>query len=111
MPTASPIIDASVDDVADRPHVLASAVIDAMPTPTPMTAVSRGNPAATSELNVIRSTTAAIPTPMTSLLPMEGDASSAVPSASTVSPASLPCWAAFSLALCVALVISAGFAW
>ncbi len=104
MPTARPSIIASVPVVADRPRVLPSAVISAMPRPTPTTAVSSGSPAATSEPKVITSTTADSAMPIASLLPPASPLDiSAVPPISTFSPASRPCWAACSR---VALALS-----
>ncbi len=90
---------ASVPVVLDRPSVLPSAVISAMPRPTPTTAVSSGRPAATNDPKVITRTTADSAMPIASLLPSAcALAISALPPISTLSPASRPCWAACSSA-------------
>ena len=53
--------------------------IPAMPTPTPISAVNIGRPAATTDPNVISSTTRATMTPMPSVEPMLGDCLTAAP--------------------------------
>ncbi len=80
---------ARVPVVDDRPNALASAMIDAMLTPTPRIAVSSGRPAAASDPKVISRTNAAMAIPIASAEPpAEGWVSRAVPPASTVRPAS-----------------------
>ncbi|CAM5239975.1 hypothetical protein SGRIM128S_07936 [Streptomyces griseomycini] len=74
--------------VEPRSRAEASAVMVATPMPTPMTAVSSGRPAASSEPKVMTRTTAATPMPMISAVPVCGTAWSASPPISTVSPAS-----------------------
>lgn len=86
MPTARPIIIASVEVVEPRSSTLASAVIDETPMPTPISAVSSGSPAAMSEPKVMTSTTAASAIPMTSVAPVSGITWSASPPISTVIP-------------------------
>ncbi len=99
MPTARPSIIASVLVVLDRPSTLPSPVISAMPRPTPITAVSSGSPAASSEPKVITRTTADIAMPIASAEPPASPpAIRAVPPMSTVRPASRACWAACSRA-------------
>lgn len=89
MPTASPIIIASVEVVDPRSRTLASAVMVETPMPTPMSAVSSGSPAATSEPKVTTRTRPAMTTPTISPAPVSGIAWSASPPISTVSPADL----------------------
>ncbi|CAM5434536.1 hypothetical protein SALBM311S_04731 [Streptomyces alboniger] len=87
MPTARPIINASVEVVSPRSRALARAVMVETPIPTPMIAVSSGSPAATSEPRVTTRTTAAMARPMTSpTAPGSAPAWSASPPTSTVSP-------------------------
>ena len=59
----------------------------AIPVPTPISAVSSGIPAATSEPNVMISTTAATATPRPSVAPVSGTPCTASPPNSTVNPA------------------------
>jgi mannose/fructose/N-acetylgalactosamine-specific phosphotransferase system component IIC len=61
-------------------------VMDPMPMPIPMIAVSSGSPAATNDPNVIMSTMAATPTPITSAGPAAEAASSASPPISALIP-------------------------
>ncbi len=89
---------ARIEVVEPSSSALASAVIVETPMPTPIRAVSRGSPAATSEPKVMTRTTAATAMPMTSVAPVSGTAWSASPPTSTVSPASRACWAASSRA-------------
>ncbi len=86
MPTARPIIIASVEVVEPRSSTFARAVISETPIPTPMSAVSSGSPAAISDPKVITSTTAATATPMISVAPVSGITWSASPPISTVIP-------------------------
>ena len=62
--------------------------------PTPMSAVSSGSPAASSEPKVMTRTTAAMPMPISSPAPSSGIAVSASPPISTVSPEARACCAA-----------------
>ncbi len=87
MPTASPIISASTGVLALRSTTPDSAVMPAMPMPTPTSAVSRGSPAAISEPNVTTSTMAAMTTPMPSVGWVTGTPCMASPPNSTVQPA------------------------
>ncbi len=86
MPTARPIIIASVEVVEPRSSTFASAVIVDTPIPTPIRAVSSGSPAAIRDPKVITSTTAAMATPMISVAPVSGITWSASPPISTCMP-------------------------
>ncbi len=100
-------MEASVPVVIDRPKALPRARIVHMLIPTPMTAVSRGSPAAATEPKVISRTTAASPMPMASPAPpAAGWVASAVPPVSTVRPASRASSTAFSNACLSASVRS-----
>ncbi|CAM5394778.1 hypothetical protein SCYAM73S_04352 [Streptomyces cyaneofuscatus] len=104
MPTARPIIMASVEVVEPRSRAVASAVISETPMPTPIRAVSSGSPAAISEPKVMTRTTPAMATPMISAAPVCGMTWSASPPISTFMPlfcASLP--ASFSESVVVSV--------
>lgn len=106
MPTARPIIIASVEVVEPRSRTLASAVIVETPMPTPMRAVSSGSPAAISEPKVMTRTTAAMATPMISVAPVSGITWSASPPISTFIPLLRASWPTSSRASRVASVSS-----
>ena len=69
MPTARPSISATVGTAESMSTKPVTAVIPMIPITTPISAVSSGSPAAASEPNVIRSTSAATARPMISPRP------------------------------------------
>ena len=86
MPTASPSISArigAVVDICTKPDTMR---MPAMPTPTPIRAVSSGSPAATTDPNVMSSTISAMTTPSPSVEPTDGICLTAAPDRSTVIP-------------------------
>jgi hypothetical protein len=88
MARASPSIIArvGVKEVSSKNRL--PAVIAEMVMPIPMIALSSGRPAATNDPNVMMSTIAATPSPISSAAPCSNSSCSASPPISTVSPAS-----------------------
>ena len=90
MPTARPIISASTGVFEFSSSEPDASMIPAIPMPTPISAVSSGIPAASSEPNVMISTTAATATPRPSVAPVAGAPCTASPPYSTSNPAWRP---------------------